>query len=114
MTERKELVFVCLAERQRSPTGRDLFNMLFRRDKLEREYHASSAGLVDETPLNQEKVDSAYKIIAVDGMVANGLAKTFLNIREKMIQLAIRDIYDKDAPELIGIFTKFYESGEWR
>jgi len=107
------LEVACVNERQRSPTFRRVLNKLFRMYE-DKGYRARSSGILDGRQLSAEDVDRAYRVIAVDGMVANSLVKRFGLEPPKLIQLSIPDIYERDSPALIARVERFYLSDAWK
>jgi len=110
----KKLLFICLSERNRSPTSKRVFNKLFEMFDEKEEYQAVSAGILEGRKPTQKEIDKAYKIIAIDGMVANAIKKTFNNIEGKLIQWSIPDKYVKDSGALIEIIERYYLHGDWK
>ena len=109
----KKILFFCLEGVSRSPTAARVFNEMLHNDGLSGEYHASYAGILSEDKPGCKEVEESFRVIAVDGMVANALCKTYPDAKTKLRQLSVPDIYERDCPELVGIFKEYYVSKEW-
>lgn len=104
LQRKKRLLFVCTANLQRSPTAEQLF-----RDSSR--YEAKSAGIHPSAPqpVSKELVDWTDTIFVFSEK--NEGQKSFLLERfhldpEKVIDLDIDDVHDRNDPRLIAILKK--------
>lgn len=102
---RKKLLFVCTANLQRSPTAENLFNG-------NKNYEAKSAGIHPYAPqtVTKELVDWA-DIIFVFSEKNEGhksfLLEKFNGLNpNKVIDLDVQDMFDKNDPELIKLLKE--------
>jgi len=109
-----ELLFVCKEGLNRSSAGARFFNRWLERDGLT-QYRASSCGALATVPdrcIRAGVVEDAYRIIALDNLVANSLLKNFDGIACKMIRMSVPDVYHRDDPEdlqsLETYFSRLY------
>jgi len=110
----EEIVFVCNMGENRSPTGARVFNEKFREEHLDRKYHASYAGINQESKakLTRSQFDSASLVIAVEKTISDLLIQEYPRTKEKIWQLYISDECPKDSEELVTLFNQVYD--EWK
>ena len=99
----KNVLFVCTANLQRSPTAEKMFQGW---DDL---WEARSAGIMpdqDGRPLTQELVDWADIIIVMEHLQALYIRARFRRTAGKIHVLGIADRYSRDDPELRHVLQK--------
>lgn len=106
----KEILFVCLAAKNRSPTGARIFNENFQKEGSD--YHASCVGV--ETNCNDDAIRNAYRVISVNWDVTKVLRDKFSDISERLREMEIPDCYPRDHEDLCNIFNEYYDSGQWQ
>jgi hypothetical protein len=118
--QRKIVLHLCLKGVHRSWTGARVFNELFRRDHLDKEYHAEYAGVAPEAKrrVTQEQIDRAHSILAADGLVMKFL-RGYERFDAKTVQLVIMETHEtfRNSPHLRSVYKQVYaENGGflWR
>mgnify|MGYP006279035879 CR=1 FL=1 len=99
MSEPENLLFVCTANRQRSPTAEALFDS-------HDDYEARSCGVtaVDGTQCNAELIEWADVIFCMEGRHRRILEDRFPELSTKqVVVLDIRDRYMRGEPQLIKL-----------
>lgn len=95
----RNVLFVCTANLQRSPTAEKLFN------GWKGEWVAKSAGIEPEPegrPLSQELVDWADLVIGMEAVHGDYVRTHFQRSSDKTFVLGIPDRYFRGDPELIS------------
>ncbi len=91
---KEKLLFICNANLQRSPTAEELFR--------EKGYETKSVGIhpLAETQISQQALDWANKIYVMEEFQKQFLLKNFNISENKIMNLNISDIYERNSPEL--------------
>jgi predicted protein tyrosine phosphatase len=97
----RHYLFVCAANRNRSPTAADVFRALAARAGLEVE--VSSAGLSSyaDRPVTKELADSADLIFVMEAYMARELETRYDQNPAKIVTLDIPDMYVRNDPVLV-------------
>ena len=101
---RRHYLFVCAANRNRSPAAADVFRTLARQAGVE----VGSAGLspLAERPMTKELADRADLIFVMEDYMARELESQFGQDPAKIICLDIPDMYYRDDPLLIHLLRE--------
>ena len=91
-----KVLFVCNQNQDRSKTAEELF-----KDKFE----TVSAGLFNESPLTEEQLEWADKVLVMEDHQRSEIAKRFTKqyMKKQILCLGIPDNYHYNQPELIKI-----------
>jgi protein-tyrosine-phosphatase len=113
---KRNLVFVCLEGKDRSPVFRDFFNRTFTKEKINENYEAFAFGISGEgdRELKEEHVKSASLLVAMDKEVKDLIIAKFPKAKRKLDQLYVEDRYVKGDWELISQAISYYDNGVWR
>ncbi len=89
-----KLLFICNQNKNRSKTAEEIF-----KDKFE----TKSAGLYNISPVTENQISWADKIVVMEDFQRSEIAKRFPKqyIKKQIISLEIPDIYNYNNPELI-------------
>lgn len=115
MKSPKTILFVCHGNRNRSPTGEQVFKDLLKQrgyipyelDTLKtHEVYVFSAGTCADDNDNANQIDAqladnADKIFAADSYIEKILLQTYAQSKKKIINLNIPDNYSRGSPVLI-------------
>lgn len=104
----KNVLFVCNANLQRSPTGEEIVNN--EKDFQEKEYIAKSAGIspLAETQITKSSIEWADIIFCMEEFQKQVILQNFSGIIKeksknkdfKILNLQISDRFERDDPEL--------------
>ena len=102
----RHYLFVCAANRNRSPTAEGVFRALAAQAGLD--VRVSSAGLspFSERPVTQELADSADRVFVMEDYMAQELEIHYGQNPAKIVCLDIPDIYLRDDPLLVHILKE--------
>ncbi len=102
----RHYLFVCAANRNRSPTAAEVFRALAAQAGLAVE--VSSAGLSPyaERPVTKELADSADLIFVMEDYMARELESQYGQDPAKIVCLDIPDIYYRDDPLLVHLLKE--------
>ena len=102
----RHYLFVCAANRNRSPTAADVFRALATQAGLAIE--VSSAGLspLAERPVTKELADQADLIFVMEDYMARELETHYRQDPAKIVCLDIPDMYYRDDPILVHILKE--------
>ncbi len=97
---KEKLLFICNANLQRSPTAEEVFR--------EKGYETKSAGIhpLAETKVSQQALDWADKIFVMEEFQKQIILKNFSINENKITNLEIPDIYERNSPELKQILKE--------
>jgi hypothetical protein len=111
---KRNLVFVCLAGKDRSPVFRDNFNRNFAKEGINENYEAFAFGILGEgdKELKEQHVKSASLLVAMDREVKNLIIAKFPKARIKLDRLYVEGRFSKGDLELVSEI--YYENGVWR
>jgi predicted protein tyrosine phosphatase len=103
---RRHYLFVCAANRNRSPTAEDVFRTMAAGAGLDVE--VSSAGLSPfaERPVTKELADSADLIFVMEDYMARELETQYRQDPAKIVCLYIPDIYNRGDLILVRILKE--------
>lgn len=98
----KKYLFICLANMERSPTGKRVFEELSKEKGIE--VKVESAGLMPDLgrQVTKEIADNADVIFVMEPYMKIKLINTYSQNPEKIISLNIPDIYKRHDPELVN------------
>lgn len=105
----KNILFVCTAKLQRSPTAEKLINSS---SEFNQKYKAKSAGthLLSFTKISSGAIKWADLIIVMEEKHKEFILKKFNNLEnKKIINLGILNIYRRNDPELISILKEKFK-----
>lgn len=104
--KKKNILFVCYGNLNRSPTAADVCRKMA--DEQNLEIDASSAGIAvyAENPMSKDLADSADIIFVMEDYMKALLEEYYGQNSEKIIVLNIPDMYARNAPELVEILEK--------
>lgn len=93
-----KVLFICNQNKHRSKTAEELF-----RGKFE----TKSAGLYNETPVNENELEWADLIAVMEDFQREELGKRFPKqyMKKRIISLNVPDVYSFNQPELIKILN---------
>ncbi|MDP4012479.1 MAG: phosphotyrosine protein phosphatase [Candidatus Nanoarchaeia archaeon] len=93
-----KVLFICNQNKHRSKTAEELF-----RGKFE----TKSAGLYNETPVNENELEGADLIAVMEDFQREELGKRFPKqyMKKRIISLNVPDVYSFNQPELIKILN---------
>ncbi|MCH7568239.1 MAG: phosphotyrosine protein phosphatase [Nanoarchaeota archaeon] len=101
--KKKNFLFICTANEQRSPTAEGLF-------KNNKQYLAKSCGIhpLAAKPITKEAILWADIIFCMEDIHKQYIIQNFPNTSQdkKIVVLNIPDIYIKNDPELVRILMK--------
>jgi predicted protein tyrosine phosphatase len=102
----RHCLFICAANRNRSPTAEEVFRALAVQAGLD--VKVSSAGLspFSEKPVTKELADSADLIFVMEDYMARELETRYGQDPAKIVCLDIPDIYPRDDPLLVHILRE--------
>jgi predicted protein tyrosine phosphatase len=102
----RHYLFVCAANRNRSPTAAEVFRALTARAGIAVE--VSSAGLSPyaERPVTKELADRADLIFVMEDYMARELETQYGQDPAKIVCLDIPDVYYRDAPLLVHLLKE--------
>jgi len=102
----RHYLFVCAANRNRSPTAADVFRRLAA--QAGGTVEVSSAGLspYSERPLTKELADQADLIFVMEDYMARVLESHYGQDPAKIVCLDIPDIYYRDDPLLVHVLNE--------
>ena len=105
-TADRHYLFVCAANRNRSPTAEDVFRALAARAGFE--VRTSSAGLSPyaEKPVTKELADSADLIFVMEEYMARELETRYGQDPAKIVCLDIPDMFFRGDPILVHILKE--------
>lgn len=118
---KRRILFVCRANRQRSPTAERVFKeMLIERGYSvfgvncyrDSDFEVMSAGIdADDESYQVEKefADGFKEIFALDGYIKEMLVKCYRQPEAKIVNLDIADNYMRDSGELVKLLRKKLE-----
>ena len=114
----KHYVFVCHANRQRSPTGQRVFedmllekgyNVWNRNALFDADYEVISAGTYADENANEMREElgqQAEIVFAMSSPILEDLVTNFNVPRQKIVNLDIPDVYERDSPDLVEILRE--------
>jgi predicted protein tyrosine phosphatase len=99
-------LFVCAANRNRSPTAEAVFRALAAQAGFD--VDVSSAGLspFSERPVTKELADSADLIFVMEDYMAHELESAYGQDPAKIVCLDIPDVYYRDDPILVHLLKE--------
>lgn len=119
MKRERRVLFVCRANRNRSPTAERVFGEMLREwgctlyDPLDApeqyDFQVTSAGYwadEDARQLDQESIDDSEIVFALDPGVAAMILRDYRIPRRKLVTLQVPDIYRSGAPALVAILRE--------
>ena len=104
-TQRRYL-FVCAANRNRSPTAEEVARVLADRNGLDIEVRSAGLSPFAEKPLTKEMADWADLIFVMEDYMARVLEATYGQDPRKIICLDIPDLYERGDPVLVYLLEE--------
>ena len=100
------VLFVCTAALQRSPTAAEVFSEMARRKKVS--VNVKYAGIHPLAPhvVDEELIDWADRIYVMENIHKDFILSLRKNAAKKMKVLNIPDMYFRNDPELVDILRK--------
>jgi predicted protein tyrosine phosphatase len=104
-TQRRYL-FVCAANRNRSPTAADVARTLATQSGLHIEVSSAGISPFSEQPLTKEMADRADLIFVMEDYMARVLEATYGQDPRKIVCLDIPDLYERSDPVLVYLLEE--------
>ncbi len=102
----RRYLFVCAANRNRSPTAADVAQALAEQKALDIEVRSAGLTPFAERPLTQEMADWADLIFVMEDYMAQELETTYGQDPRKIVSLDIPDFYERGDPLLVHILKE--------
>jgi predicted protein tyrosine phosphatase len=102
----RRYLFVCAANRNRSPTAEAVARMLAARSGLDIEVRSAGLSPFSETPLTKEMADWADLIFVMEDYMAQELEAFYGQDPRKIICLDIPDLYERGDPVLVYLLEE--------
>jgi predicted protein tyrosine phosphatase len=99
-------LFVCAANRNRSPTAEEVFREMAARAGFEVRVSSAGISLFSERPVTKELADSADLIFVMEEYMAQELETGYDQDPAKIVCLDIPDIYLRGEPILVRILRE--------
>lgn len=104
-----KILFVCHANKQRSPTAESVFREMAKEKGIE--VKVESAGIdveedSEENQLSEFLVESSDKIFVMEDRMKEAIVRDYKANPKKISSLDIPDIYHKNDPQLIKILRE--------
>jgi predicted protein tyrosine phosphatase len=103
---RKNILFICYGNLNRSPTGADVCNQIAQEHNLNIEAASAGIAVYAENPITKYLADGADVIFVMEDYMKKLLQEYYGQKPDKIIVLNIPDIYPRNDPELIRILEK--------
>ena len=102
----RHYLFVCAANRNRSPTAAAVFRALAAQAGVAVEADSAGISPFSERPVTKELADSADLIFVMEDYMARELEATYGQDPVKIICLDIPDVYYRDDPLLVHLLKE--------
>jgi predicted protein tyrosine phosphatase len=102
----KNILFICYANLNRSPTAADVARMIAEQKNLNIDISSAGIAIYAENSLTKFLADSADTIFVMEDYMKKMLEEYYGQKGEKIIVLHIPDIYARNDPELVQILEK--------
>jgi predicted protein tyrosine phosphatase len=102
----RRYLFVCAANRNRSPTAEEVFRALAAQAGFEVEVGSAGLSPYADRPLTKELADSADFIFVMEEYMARELQTRYGQDPAKIVCLDIPDVYYRDDPILVHILKE--------
>jgi predicted protein tyrosine phosphatase len=103
---RRRYLFVCAANRNRSPTAADVARMLAAQASLDIEVRSAGLSPFSEKPLTKEMADWADLIFVMEDYMARELEAFYGQEPRKLVCLDIPDLYERGDPVLVYLLEE--------
>jgi predicted protein tyrosine phosphatase len=105
----RRYLFVCAANRNRSPTAEDVAQRLAARSGLDIEVRSAGLSPWAERPLTKEMADGADLVFVMEDYMARALETTYGQDPRKIVCLDIPDLYERGDPVLVYLLEEALE-----
>jgi predicted protein tyrosine phosphatase len=102
----RRYLFVCAANRNRSPTAEEVARAAAAQRGLDLEVRSAGLSPFAERPLSKEMADWADLIFVMEDYMMAVLATTYGQDRRKIVCLDIPDLYERGDPVLVYILEE--------
>jgi predicted protein tyrosine phosphatase len=103
---RRRYLFVCAANRNRSPTAEDVARMLAAQKGLDLEVRSAGLSPFSEKPLTKEMADWADLIFVMEDYMAQELEAFYDQDPRRIVCLDIPDLYERGDPVLVYLLEE--------
>ena len=105
-TADRHYLFVCAANRNRSPTAAEVFRSLAAQAGCAVEVDSAGISPFSDRPVTRELADRAGLIFVMEDYMARELETTYDQDPAKIVCLGIPDVYYRDAPLLVHLLKE--------
>jgi predicted protein tyrosine phosphatase len=102
----RRYLFVCAANRNRSPTAENVARLLAAQSGLDLEVRSAGLSPFSETPLTQQMADWADLIFVMEDYMARELEAFYGQDPRKIVCLDIADLYERGDPVLVYLLEE--------
>ncbi len=102
----RRYLFICAANRNRSPTAEDVARTLAAESGLDIEVCSAGISPFSEKPLTKEMADRADLIFVMEDYMAQVLEATYGQDPRKIVCLEIPDLYERGDPVLVYLLEE--------